>query len=274
MNIVRFSKMHGAGNDFILIDDRDERFPVDDHRGIAAMATRPDGIGCEGVIVLQRSAKADFKMRFFNPDGTEADLCGNGARCVAAFARAVGAVDSDSMRFETAAGFIDAEIVGPGKVKVSMPLPEKCKVRNFGRYKLPVVKFDGISHTIVTERMPKPLAEMMIREWANKVRADAFGILLMSKDYREMTPLVYVKSTDTVVAESSCASGTAAVGAWLAVEKKEPVNLTIRQPGGELSIEVEVTDGNVSKLLLGGHVSCVEEGQMQAEEKVFHLKHD
>ena len=127
MYIVKFSKMHGAGNDFILIDDRDERFPVDDHRGIAAMATRPDGIGCEGVIVLQKSSNADFRMRFFNPDGTEADLCGNGARCVAAFARAVGAVDSDSMRFETAAGFIDAEIVGPGKVKVSMPAP-----RDFG----------------------------------------------------------------------------------------------------------------------------------------------
>ena len=127
MYIVKFSKMHGAGNDFILIDDRDERFPVDDHRGIAAMATRPDGIGCEGVIVLQKSSNADFRMRFFNPDGTEADLCGNGARCVAAFARAVGAVDSDSMRFETAAGFIEAEIVGPGKVKVSMPAP-----RDFG----------------------------------------------------------------------------------------------------------------------------------------------
>jgi len=127
MDIVSFSKMHGAGNDFILIDDRDESFPVDDHRGIAAMATRPDGIGCEGVIVLQKSAEADFRMRFFNPDGTEADLCGNGARCVAAFARAVGAVSSDVMRFETAAGFIDAEIVGPGKVKVSMPAP-----RNFG----------------------------------------------------------------------------------------------------------------------------------------------
>ena len=127
MNIVRFSKMHGAGNDFILIDDRAEVFPVEDHRGIAAMATRPDGIGCEGVIVLQKSSLADFRMRFFNPDGTEADLCGNGARCVAAFARAVGAVASDVMRFETAAGFIDAEIVAPGKVKVSMPAP-----RDFG----------------------------------------------------------------------------------------------------------------------------------------------
>ncbi len=207
------------------------------------------------------------------------EFCGNATMSFAAMLAMEAGVESAEMEVEVSGSDekipVTVEKDGDGwNGKVSMPLPEKCKVRNFGRYKLPVVKFDGISHTIVTERMPKPLAEMMIREWANKVRADAFGILLMSKDYREMTPLVYVKSTDTVVAESSCASGTAAVGAWLAVEKKEPVNLTIRQPGGELSIEVEVTDGNVSKLLLGGHVSCVEEGQMQAEEKVFHLKHD
>ena len=207
------------------------------------------------------------------------EFCGNATMSFAAMLAMEAGVESAEMEVEVSGSDekipVTVEKDGDGwNGKVSMPLPEKCKVRNFGRYKLPVVKFDGISHTIVTERMPKPLAEMMIREWANKVRADAFGILLMSEDYREMTPLVYVKSTDTVVAESSCASGTAAVGAWLAMEKKEPVNLTIRQPGGELSIEVEVTDGNVSKLLLGGHVSCVEEGQMQAEEKVFHLKHD
>lgn len=125
MKYVEFVKMHGAGNDFILIDDRDGGFPADDHRGIAAMATRPDGIGCEGVVIVQRpvSPGADFRMRFFNPDGTEADLCGNGARCVAAFARKIGAAASDKMRFETAAGFIDAEMSGAGVVKISMPDP-------------------------------------------------------------------------------------------------------------------------------------------------------
>ena len=77
MKPVRFVKMHGAGNDFVLVDDRDGDFPCE-HRLIAAMATRPSGIGCEGVILVQRSETADFKMRFFNPDGSEADLCGNG----------------------------------------------------------------------------------------------------------------------------------------------------------------------------------------------------
>ena len=61
MKPVRFVKMHGAGNDFVLVDDRDGDFPCE-HRLIAAMATRPSGIGCEGVILVQRSETADFKM--------------------------------------------------------------------------------------------------------------------------------------------------------------------------------------------------------------------
>jgi len=118
-----FVKMHGAGNDFVLVDDREGKFPVDDHRRIASFASRPDGIGCDGVIIVRKSGTADFKMRFFNPDGTEADLCGNGARCVAAFALAVGAAPGPRMRFETSAGVVEAEVSGDGTVKVSMPDP-------------------------------------------------------------------------------------------------------------------------------------------------------
>jgi len=119
---VRFVKMHGAGNDFVLIDDRDGRFPCS-RPVIAAMTARGTGIGCEGVILVQPSDRADFRMRFFNPDGTEAELCGNGARCVAAFAREIGAADRDTMRFETLAGTVEAEIVGSRLVKVRMPDP-------------------------------------------------------------------------------------------------------------------------------------------------------
>ena len=124
MKMIPFVKMHGAGNDFILVDDRAGDFPIDDHRRIAAMATRPDGIGCEGVIIVQRSETADFRMRFFNPDGTEADLCGNGARCVAAFALEIGAATSAKMSFETAAGPGRAEGLGGQQVEVAMPDPK------------------------------------------------------------------------------------------------------------------------------------------------------
>lgn len=123
MKKVRFTKMHGAGNDFVLIDDRDETFP---ERGslIAAMAADHAGIGCEGVILVRKSVKADFRMTFYNPDGTEAELCGNGSRCVAAFAKRIGAVKSNCMTFETGAGLVDAEIVDEGLVRVWMPEPK------------------------------------------------------------------------------------------------------------------------------------------------------
>ena len=123
---IRFAKMHGAGNDFVLIDDRDGSFPCE--QGIlAAIGARGTGVGCEGIILVQLSGRLDFRMRFFNPDGSEAELCGNGARCVAAFAREIGAAKSDVMRFETLAGDVGAAIVGSGLVKVEMPDPKDLR---------------------------------------------------------------------------------------------------------------------------------------------------
>ncbi len=122
-----FVKMHGAGNDFIMIDDRDGRFHGD-WRCLSTMAARGTGIGCEGVILVQKpEGEADFRMRFYNPDGSEAELCGNGARCVAAFAREIGAAASDIMRFETLAGVVEAEIKSESLVCIRMPDPKNLK---------------------------------------------------------------------------------------------------------------------------------------------------
>ena len=123
MNEIKFVKMHGAGNDFIMVDDRELTFPSFDYRRVAAMCTRRIGIGSEGLILVQPSDKVDFKMRFFNPDGSEAELCGNGSRCVAAFARSIGAAKADKMAFETAAGIISAEVLPGNQVKLEMPEP-------------------------------------------------------------------------------------------------------------------------------------------------------
>ncbi|MGN0833572.1 MAG: diaminopimelate epimerase, partial [Kiritimatiellia bacterium] len=87
-----------------------------------------------------RSATADFRMRFFNPDGSEAEFCGNGARCVAAFAREIGAVASDAMRFETLSGEVRAEIVGPELVRIWLPDPKDLR-ENFVN--------SGVPHCIV-----------------------------------------------------------------------------------------------------------------------------
>ena len=97
---IPFWKMHGAANDFILVDDRRGGFPAGDHAWIASIASRRTGVGSEGILLIQPSDKADFRMRFFNPDGGEVDMCGNGARCIARLAHEIGAAPR-AMRIET-----------------------------------------------------------------------------------------------------------------------------------------------------------------------------
>ncbi len=124
---LSFTKMHGAGNDFVMVDDRARRCPLDDRAFVAALANRPDGVGCEGVIFVRPSATADFAMRFFNPDGGEADLCGNGARCVAAFALERGIVARRDLRFETRSGVLAARVGADGRVRIEMPNPTSVR---------------------------------------------------------------------------------------------------------------------------------------------------
>ena len=123
---INFWKMHGASNDFILMDDRKETCPTGDVKWLEAIASRKTGIGCEGIILIQKSKIADFRMRFFNPDGREADMCGNGARCVAMLAYDIGAAKS-KMKIQTAAGILSAEIL-KGLVKIWMTEPKDWRL--------------------------------------------------------------------------------------------------------------------------------------------------
>jgi len=108
---IPFWKMHGAGNDFILVDDREEKFPSDDGGWLVSAASRRTGVGCEGIILIQPSREADFRMRFFNPDGNEVEMCGNGARCVARLASEIGAAGNE-MSIDTVAGLLKADVQG------------------------------------------------------------------------------------------------------------------------------------------------------------------
>ncbi|MBU1694536.1 MAG: diaminopimelate epimerase [Verrucomicrobia bacterium] len=108
---IAFWKMHGAANDFIVADDRTMSFPVDDRDWLIRIMARRTGVGAEGVLLIQPSKQSDFRMRFFNPDGGEVDMCGNGARCIARLAHEIGAAPRQ-MRIETRAGLIRAEVDG------------------------------------------------------------------------------------------------------------------------------------------------------------------
>ena len=85
--LLHFFKYHGAGNDFILIDNRQEKLSKNDTKLIQNLCDRHFGIGADGLILLEREASVDFKMRYFNADGKPGTMCGNGGRCAVAFAR-------------------------------------------------------------------------------------------------------------------------------------------------------------------------------------------
>ncbi|MFD0985957.1 diaminopimelate epimerase [Methyloligella solikamskensis] len=117
---IHFRKMNGLGNDFVVLDTRVHDVPRDPET-IAAIANRQTGIGCDQVIVLEPTSRADMFMRIYNADGSEVGACGNATRCVAALA----AVEQErlSVRIETAAGILPAEVGADGMVAVDMGVP-------------------------------------------------------------------------------------------------------------------------------------------------------
>src|SRR3954467_1524690 len=120
--MLRFSKMNGAGNDFVMIDNRlgDLQLGPDQ---IAKICDRHRGVGADGVLVLERATNgADFRMRYYNADGGEAEMCGNGARCFARFAGRL-AGRTETVSFETIAGVITAQLIGD-RVRLQMSQPK------------------------------------------------------------------------------------------------------------------------------------------------------
>ena len=124
MNLL-FTKMSGSGNDFIIIDNR--RGQVDPNRlkeWVVKVCRRRLSVGADGVILIESSQNADFRWRFFNSDGGEAEMCGNGGRCAVRFARLKGIVQRDQVAFETLAGIIRGELHGK-RVKIQLTTPSK-----------------------------------------------------------------------------------------------------------------------------------------------------
>ncbi len=128
---ITFSKYQGAGNDFILIDDTNHNFRETDHELIRNMCDRNFGIGADGLMLLRNSTNKDFTMVFFNADGYEGTMCGNGGRCLVAFARQCGKIDKDdNIRFDAVDGEHHAVIKSEGHV--SLKMKDVFEIKNKG----------------------------------------------------------------------------------------------------------------------------------------------
>jgi diaminopimelate epimerase len=127
MNIP-FWKMSGSGNDFIVMDHRKPLIPAACLSAfVVAVCRRGLSVGADGVILIESSSSADYAWRFFNADGGEASMCGNGSRCVARFAHLQGIAPAQH-RFETRVGTVSAQVLAGGRVRVRLPDPSDLRM--------------------------------------------------------------------------------------------------------------------------------------------------
>ena len=126
----------------------------------------------------------------------------------------------------------------------------------------PVIRFPGITHVVLETEMDRTEAERLAPVWCRELESEALGLMFLDRERGILKPLVYVPFADTLFWESSCASGTTAVGAYLAAESGKAVCVPLKQPGGTLEIEAD-PDG---KLVLKGTVRLVRQAAVQIDD--------
>lgn len=149
---------------------------------------------------------------------------------------------------------------------VDMPLPLGADSMDG----FPLVRFPGISHLILPHSLSSAEAEAMIAPLCGRLGAEALGLMLFDPDSCALRPLVYVPGAGSLFWERSCASGSSALGAAMAAEKRSSVSLSLSQPGGTLSIEAIWRHERVAALRLGGHVRLLPEKNIEISKNFDH----
>jgi diaminopimelate epimerase len=233
---VRLTKMHGAQNDFVLVDARSAG--VSDLGAFARWACdRRAGIGADGLLVLERSRNGDVKMRTINADGTEAEMCGNGVRCAARWLDEAGA--GERLAFDTAAGTIHTEIVARApeyRVRVEMGIP---RIASFAVPGFPEASFVDLGNPHVVVFCPDPetvgleaLAERLQRDPRLPEGANVHVIAV--EDSGGLRVRHWERGVGLTMA---CGTGAVAC-ASVAIEQKRVVSpVSVGVPGGRLTVE-------------------------------------
>jgi diaminopimelate epimerase len=250
--LVNFYKLEGTGNDFILLDSRNSGF-VPKKNSVVAWCDRRFGIGGDGVLVLLKpgSKEADFKMRILNSDGSEAEMCGNGIRCLARYVFDHKLSEKNLLAVDTLAGLVRVEKIG-AQFRVAMARPEFDPRKIPVKSKEPVInkkfKFDGKEYKITCLSMGNPHCVIVVKD-VSKIALDEIGPKIERHPMfpkRVNVEFVQVVSKGRLKmrvwergAGETLACGTGACAALAAcnrlglVAKKALINL----PGGDLFIE-------------------------------------
>jgi diaminopimelate epimerase len=276
--MLRFTKMNGAGNDFILIDNRAGDIHLDRSQ-IAQLCDRHRGIGADGILLLELPAnRADFRMRYFNADGGEAEMCGNGARCFARFANRVAGTEK-RISFETPAGVISAQLAGnlvtlrmtePTDLRLNVKVPVEAAPRRFsqgqsatGASRLLHFINSGVPHVVIP--VPKIDDVDVRREGAALRHHKMFlpnGANVNFIEKRESNKIA-IRTYERGVEDETLACGTGIVASALIFAATEntssPIHV-IARGGDELQVGFDTIDGGFRNVTLTGPAEFVFEG--------------
>jgi len=266
--MLRFTKMNGAGNDFILIDNRAGDVHLD-RKKIADLCDRHRGVGADGILLLENATnRADFRMRYFNADGGEAEMCGNGARCFARFANKV-AKPQSKISFETPAGVISAELVGDAvTLRMTEPTDLRLDIELTVENENKAVHFinSGVPHVVI----PVPrIDDVDVRRRGSAIRYHKMfspkGANVNFIEKRGQNKIA-VRTYERGVEDETLACGTGIVAGALIFAATENANgpiSVIARGGDELQVGFEKIANQFRDVTLTGPAEFVFEGAIE-----------
>lgn len=249
-----FHKYQGTGNDFIMIDDRHNKFNLDNKHYVKHLCDRRFGIGADGLILLRDHSEFDFKMIYFNANGTQSSMCGNGGRCIISFAEYLGLI-SEKCTFLAIDGQHEGTICDS---VISIRMSDVYNV-----YK------DGKSHVLNTGSPHYVLevdnldnvdiyAEGRNIRYSDKYREEGINVNFVEKTQQKILVATYERGVENQT--YSC--GTGVVAAAIAINGPNHTKQTIFTKGGELQVSYKYKNGIYTDIWLSGPAVRVYEGML------------
>lgn len=282
---MRFTKMHGAGNDFVVLDAVEQPLGIapEDLPGLVSrLCDRHTGVGADGVMVLQASATgADVAMRFYNSDGSLGEMCGNGARCVCRYACERGYADG-TVRVETTAGLVTGWRQSRDRFRIRLNTPTVLETER-------VLTLDGETYCCGYAELGNPgIPHLTVEIPDLLLRIDdeeALGALRMlgrklryhpalpkgaNVNFYQVTgpqhlrQLTYERGVEDFTL--ACGTGAGSLAAVLTASgRMDGANVQVQTAGGDLDVEVEMEAGRVENLYLTGAALIVYSGELAEE---------
>ncbi len=264
---MKFYKYSGSGNDFIFLNG----FESDVHPSsteIIKWCDRRQGIGADGVVIISKSRQQDYKLRIYNSDGSEAEMCGNASRCSIHFANEVLEIKKESFQFETMNGFYSGKVVSQGEVQIKMTELfdiNSIDITDFGRMSTLYVN-TGVPHAVIEVGN---LDEIKFEKIAPIIRGDKrFGVAGTNVDFFEVLDekkqKVKLRVFERGVEDETlcCGTGVMATAVCCARFYGWTGEIHVETAGGKLTA---IVDEDFKNLYFQGRVELVFEGELNHE---------